>query len=215
MLRVVVHWSLLTAALCIGAVGFIRARPYDSRGLETMLHVPSDCAAPCWQGIRPGDTTGPAALMLVDQIPVVRDLGSQFDTRPSQIFWHWLEDHASLFSQDDRWSYIWLEENTVSNIFLPGFRQFADLYLLLGQPEAIVIFSDSTFALGPVVYLSIYPNQMYLSSFITCRSDKTDLWRAPTNIHIGQRPEYGGAFQREFQPADLPGWLPDRLCLRG
>jgi len=215
VLPLFIRWILLTAAVLGGAIGLIRAQPLENRDLAAVLQTSAECIQPCWQGVRLGVTTGPSALALADQMDFVRDLGSQLDTFPGQIFWHWPDNAPTLVTRDDRWAYIWLEDNVARNIFLPGVRHYADLFLLLGQPEKVIIFSDSVFALGPVIYMSIYPNQVYAASLIHCQASVADLWRAPTTITIGQQPEYEGAFQREFLPRELRGWLPDQICLRG
>ena len=146
MFRVLIRWMVLVTGVFGGVVGLIRSRPYDSQGLAAMLYVPTNCVAPCWQGIRPGTTSADDALAQINQVAAVRDLGSQLDTHPGQIFWHWHEDHPGLLLDSARWAYIWLEENVVSSVFLPDFRRFADLYLWLGRPDQVTIFSDSTFA---------------------------------------------------------------------
>lgn len=203
----------LLALLLVSLIGVIRVRPYDDGGLGALLG--DACETPCWQGIYPGSSTGPEALHAVQQIDRVRGLGSNFSFYVGQVFWRWSQDSAHFLDPDTReFAYVWIERNVVKTIFLPGFHSFADIALLIGRPQKVTIYTDSFYSPRYAVYLASYPNKLYLSSLIHCDSSAHDLWASPTNIYIGQQPEYMGASGREYPRAELEGWMPANLCRR-
>ncbi|HLV37791.1 MAG TPA: hypothetical protein VKY59_21915 [Spirillospora sp.] len=206
------HAAILTIFLSAG-ISLIRAQPYDDGGLSALLI--EQCAPPCWRGIQPGITTGSEALALVEQLQYTRDLGSNLGAFFGQIYWRWPQDAGFKLNPDTHeLAYVWLEKDVVRKVFLPGFRAFGDVSLVMGRPERVAIYTDSTFNASYAVYLAIYPGDFYLASLLACDANTHDLWNAQANVHIGARPDYVSAQAREYSAAELRGWMPARLCRR-
>lgn len=205
--------TLRTAALLLllfgGAVGLIRAQPYNDGGLHDFLFPQPACPMPCWHNIRPGTSTPEAVLAALDSVPNIRDIGTNLGQREGQVYWRWQEDAYSFLRSSRQFAHTWVEGDQITNIYLTGFRQFADLRLLLGPPEEVLIHVDAFLGTGNVVYLSIYPGDLYLSTFITCRANRETLWTARTSVSIGEVPQFTGSIAYRF---DQPGWLPRRVC---
>ncbi|MBZ0302368.1 MAG: hypothetical protein K8J31_21660 [Anaerolineae bacterium] len=204
----------IVAALLAAGISLIRAQPYDDGGIAQLL-VGGCTSLPCWQGIRPGHTTGPEALAIMQQLGPVRELGSRLDSYFGQIFWRWSADSSRFLNPQTRErAYVWLENGAVRTIYLPGFQTFADVSLLLGRPEQVIIYTDATNYARYVAYLGVYPGQTYLSILLTCDADADDLWNAPANVYIGDQPDYVNVRARTYERSELRGWLPPRLCQR-
>jgi hypothetical protein len=209
--RLLIRWACIIALLLTMAVGVIRAQPYHDNGLSELLNSP--CDSPCWQQIYPGVTSGEDALAIMQQFDLAQDVGSRFETRTGQIFWHWSEEAASYLDlQSPHVPYIWLRNNVVSHIFLPDFYSYIDTFLVLGRPEKVYIFTDPAFRSGYAIYVAGYPGNFYVTSLLLCEARPSDLWHSTANIYIGGEPDYSGAQSREYKLSELEGWLPETLC---
>ena len=209
--RLLIRWSGMIVLLLVLAVGVIRAQPYHDAGLKDLLN--GACAPPCWQGIYPGVTTDEEALAIMQEFDLALNVGSRFERRTGQVFWRWSADTATYLDlSSPHLPYVWLRNNVVSHIFLPGFYAYVDTFLALGSPEKVYIFTDPTFRSGYAIYVAAYPGDFYVTSLLLCEAKARDLWQAPTNIYIGTEPEYISAQAREYKQSELHGWLPEKLC---
>lgn len=68
MTRIFIYFALLLFFLFLTFIGMIGARPSSYDELHDFL-VPPDCVLPCWQGIRPGVTTGDEAMTILQHHP--------------------------------------------------------------------------------------------------------------------------------------------------
>lgn len=194
------------------AIGLIRARPYDDGGLHDFLDPPSNCLAPCWNGIRPDFATYAEALSLLKMSASVRDLGSDMHGDNGHIFWKWPVSHPLFLVSTSEVSYASVEKNVIRSLYLPGFRSFLDTWFVLGVPDQIVIYSNRFWGIQNVIYLSVYPHELYVASAIFCSATPRDLWTAMPSVFIGQMPEYSALYPIVYERSDLKGWLPARLC---
>ncbi len=201
----------ITALLLALAVGAIRAQPYHDAGLRDLLN--GACAPPCWQQIYPGVTRSEDALAIMQGFDLAQNVGSRSDRYTGQIFWRWAADAAPYLDLNSpHVPYIWLRNEVVSHIFLPDFYSHIEIYLVLGRPEKVYIFTDTAFRSGYAIYVAAYPGDFYVSSLLLCDSTVQDLWRAPANIYIGGEPDYSGAQSHVYMLSELNGWLPETLC---
>ncbi len=212
MIVLMLRGGLFLTLMVLIPIGLIRAQPYDDGGLSALLLPTSDCTQPCWQGIQPNITTGTEAYARLQQLEPVSELNQNIDTIVGQIYWRW--QHAGGFSNLDMndLAFIWLENDIVRNIYLPGFRSFAEVFLVLGKPEKVFIFRDNFIGGRQMVYLAVYPQDFYVASPFSCATTITELLRTVPTIHIGREPEYESASIQVFDLWELRGWLPPRLC---
>lgn len=205
-------WILVV--LLAAGISLIRAQRYDEGGIGSLL-VSGCTTFPCWQGIQPGHTTGPEALAIVQKLALIRDLGSRLDSYYGQIFWRWSVDSPRYLNPQTRErAYVWLEQGEVRTIYLPGFQTFADVSLVLGRPEQVIIYTDPTDRYRFAAYLGVYPGQMYLSILLACDANAYDLLAAPANVYIGDQPDFVNARPRIYPRDELRGWLPPQMCPR-
>jgi hypothetical protein len=96
VLRLLLRLMLpLTVVLALPVL-LIRAQPYDSREVQSLLTPPEGCTTPCFMGIRPGVTTNIEAADLLRAHEWVNELamqGTQHDARGrfvySSLSWTW------------------------------------------------------------------------------------------------------------------------------
>lgn len=194
------------------SIGLIRARPYDDGGLRAFLAPPSDCLMPCWNGVRPRFTTYDEALSLLGSSQIVRDLGSDIRQNNGHIFWKWPVSRPPFLINTSEVGYASVEENIVRGLYLPGLRSFLDTWFSLGAPQQIIIYSNAFWGINNVIYLSVYPDQLYIASAIFCGATPNDLWAARPSVFIGQMPEYSALYAFVYEHGDFQGWLPSPLC---
>lgn len=209
MLTLILRAAVTLLLLCAGLIGVIRAQPYDDGGLSHFLFPQPDCPMPCWYGIRPGQSTPDTALKALATVPDVYDIGANLEYREGQVYWRWRSGAYHFLRDTPEFAHTWVVGETITNIYLNGFRRFADLRLLLGPPEEIIIHVDAFLGTGNVVYLSVYPGELYVAAFITCDTRTESLWQAHASVNLGESPEFTGSVAYVF---DGHGSLPRRLC---
>ena len=174
-------FALVLTVLLALPVLLIRAQPYDDHELRALLTPPEGCAAPCFMGIRPGETMAWEAIAMLESSERVSDVLEDFgNTRPevidyqlppmlSIVDWYW---------NDARW--------------FPSERHGA-LVMFDRQVSAINLYTN--FALGDLLLTYGLPDVNKLTQFGNGQSDKLfqyDAWYAPYCMRI---------------TADMPGSL--------
>ncbi|MBZ0293416.1 MAG: hypothetical protein K8L99_12690 [Anaerolineae bacterium] len=211
MIRPLVKTAALLALLFASLIGTIRAQPYDDGGLQKLLAPQPGCWLPCWNAIRLHDTTVTEASTILASYAPAGELGYHLGQNPGQIYWQWstLQPIQRRIAQ---LAYVWLDEDRVTQIYLPGFRAYVDVWMLLGKPREVQIYRDMLHDSNRLIYLSVYDGDIYVESQITCSARAVDLWHSLTAVIIGRIPRYVGAWMTPYAPSDLRGWLPDELC---
>lgn len=212
MMRFMLRGGLLLTLAVMIPIGLIRAQPYDDAGLGALLLPPPDCSQPCWQGIQPNVTTASDAFTRMQQIGPIRELDRKLDTALGQIYWRWQQPSGYLNPDRNELAHIWIENNIVRNIYLPGFRSFAEVMLVLGQPDQVYIFRDNFIGGRQMVYLAVYPQEFYVASPYSCATHVAELLHSIPTIYIGREPVYDSASLQIYDPWEMRGWLPQRLC---
>src|SRR5688572_3629883 len=84
------RFALALTTLFTGLLGAIHLQPYDDSDVRAFVAPPQDCAAPCFMGIRPGETTVGEAVDILWAHPWV-DQVREFTSARGQrtIFWTW------------------------------------------------------------------------------------------------------------------------------
>lgn len=92
MTRIFFGTALIVAAIFVGLIGLIRLQPYDDGKVRGFLALLGECSPPCWQGVRPGETTTTSAVILLEAHPWVNRVNEHiwFSTPGSSLFsWSW------------------------------------------------------------------------------------------------------------------------------
>jgi len=66
MTRTLLNFTFLITLAFSTLIFLIRAQTYDDVELRTFLTPPEGCSAPCFMGIRPGETTVGEAIALLN-----------------------------------------------------------------------------------------------------------------------------------------------------
>lgn len=206
--RVVRASLLLTSAFAL-VIGVIRGRPYDDRGMGIFL---LGCAMPCWQGIRPRVTSPEEAMTILQSLDTVRNVGANLDAHGGQIYWLWSATRPPFLHETHEVGYLWIQGDQITNMYLPGFESFLDTLLTLGRPQQVRVYFNSLWGTRTIIYLLIYPNELYAAHAVHCSAGRAELMRAPSAVYIGAPPQYPGLDSFTVRPDDLAGWMPQRLC---
>jgi hypothetical protein len=93
MLRIWFRFSLLLIVIWLLPLLLLSAQPADDQTARALLPPPEQCLAPCFMGIRPGETTDAEALAILEQHQWVGEIDYQYyDPRRSGrnlISWAW------------------------------------------------------------------------------------------------------------------------------
>lgn len=132
---------LLVVTLALPVL-LIRAQPYDDRDLHVLLSPPSDCAAPCFMGMRPGAMDIWDALRVLHQHEWVARVG-QYDFEQSKnldgtitirINWEWSGLQPDLIDASQDGS-VWILDDRLVSVEVATFLRLGDIRLGLGAPE--------------------------------------------------------------------------------
>jgi hypothetical protein len=176
---------LFTVTLCLvltfsSAMLIIRAQPYQDGGLSRFLLPPDGCAAPCWSGIRPGETTVTGSSAFLHNNLLIKTVEA---ISPATA---WLRFSANIPLVQRARVNLW-EENrgVVGRIeLLDTGLSMSDLQLLLGAPTRVFLADsrqDNTSQLT-----ALYPGyDLYVTVTITrCASSPAFFWQQANDVAI-------------------------------
>ncbi|MBZ0280681.1 MAG: hypothetical protein K8L97_08055 [Anaerolineae bacterium] len=173
MSRVIIPLILLFT----GIIMIIRAQPYDDDGLHALLTPPEGCNAPCFLGVRPGETPlDEAGETLVIQ-PAVEQVvltagGELYGLELAQ------SGAASAFTAPR----FRVQSNRVRSILLQTEQlRWGDFWLALGPPSNLLLLDDGTQNIKGLA--AIYPQYgFYLYTTLhICTLKSSTLWSITGN----------------------------------
>jgi hypothetical protein len=132
-------FALALALTCATAIAAIRAQPYDDHNLRALLSAPDGCSAPCWQGIRPGVTTGTEASRLLETNAWVGNVDYYVDL--NALVWEWSGEQPDWIDDHQR-GVVSFDVRSVRYVRIYTRIAFGDLWLALGTPEQNLIESS-------------------------------------------------------------------------
>jgi hypothetical protein len=128
--------AVLLSAIWLLPMLLIRAQPYDGSALQAFFALPEDCAAPCFLGIQPGQTTLNEVVRLLRQNAWVEQ--DSFDNPASVIYnvldWRWSET-APQWIDRRRSSVVALGARQVALVVVKTTLTWGDFVLALGMPD--------------------------------------------------------------------------------
>lgn len=171
MTRMLVTPTFVLTLVFAAALAFIHAQPFDDRGMRVLLS--DDCAAPCFLGIRPGETSESAALALVRAHAWVASV-SQKQTDFGYNTWYnlyWSGRQPRFIDADAPGVlYVqWINSSTtplVYSIEIQTIDSLGGLYLKLGQPESVNVSP----LFNNMIFSGLLIENVYESVRLTARS---------------------------------------------
>lgn len=162
------------------SIALIRAQPYDDQDLRGFLTPLHDCTSPCWQGIRPGETT---VLQVMDLLKANQWIGNvHFENYSTfsngYIRWSWSGSQPHMVSRNDATN-LWFDDNITQNFYIETQAHFGDVWLLLGKPDWFNIYQ----MYNRVRVDGIYKDQVMMVTFeIPCSPPSRNFWLAKTDL---------------------------------
>jgi hypothetical protein len=180
MLKAVFPFTLLFTSV----IGLIHARPFQDDSLEAFLAPPSDCPAPCWQGIRPGMTTVTEALDIleshpwIDHVIITERYGA---TRDGFIGWAWSGEPPAPIDPRARGA-MWVDDDIVRSIRIPTTIPFGALWLRLHRPQkgSFSLALDALAMDHVIIHYAAYTDFFIVAwNEVSCPLRLADFWRTP------------------------------------
>jgi hypothetical protein len=124
-------------AVLVAAMLLIQAKTYDDSGLRTFLSAPGGCDAPCFMGIRPGETTVAEATLILQEHPWVDaiDINFDIDAREGNLAWKWSGQQPPQI-RPEREGSLRICDSLICSVSIPTRIPFGDFLLTFGQPDA-------------------------------------------------------------------------------
>jgi hypothetical protein len=182
-------------ALLVGfaaLIGLVHLQPQDFSSLLALVTPPEGCAPPCWQGIRPGETTADEAVAILEVHPWVTDIsisGYLSDGRQQgSISWRWNGAQPFPVETGDG-GYLGINQRVVQSITLETGVRFGDLWLLLDQPEQGAFSYVGTVGVPRGYMVKYRNNHVTILAEVNCRR----FWeRENVILFSATHPETGG-----------------------
>jgi hypothetical protein len=197
-------WFTLLLGVVIAA---IRLQPYDDSSIRIALMSSPDCALPCWQGIRPGVTTGQEALAILHDHPWVNTIQSRGDFEagfPGTIIWTWNDTPPvvrQIFVTSGR---LLIINNLVEYVRFPTSLHFGDIWMTFDHPDQGLFVgalnSAQTFHQASYAMLTV-------ESTFNCPFNLETLWQTPVIVEL----RYGGS-SLPLEDYAMAQWMRQPPC---
>lgn len=189
------RWALGCFLFFSAAMFLLRAQPHDDLALRTFLEPPAGCAVPCWQGIRPGVTSGEEAKQILSAHPWVERL-EPWGKTTTMLWW---SGRQPAFLNTAFPGIMTIENNIVQRISLPTTVPFGELWLLYDQPARGGFICMGRAWKQAVIHFATYPRAGFSISLKDelpprcvpnvlgehCPIAMPSLWSAPTDVILG------------------------------
>jgi hypothetical protein len=201
--------TLILLLLFAAGITLLRALPYSPDDLLALFTSPSNCAAPCWNGIQPNITTLDEAAAVLEAGPYVAD----YQVTPGKLSWWWngsqsalLDTSGSAFHGRMEYALVYGEDR-VTSIVLDTNVRLGDLQAALGSPDLITLHvvqpQDASQRAG-MIYLADY-DAVTIFALLNCPLNVADFWQTPVYIAYGARTfDFEG---QTFHSNALPDWF--------
>ncbi len=205
MNRLLLKSFLLMTVMFTMLIVLAQARPHDDRVLRTML-LPDGCAAPCWQGIRPGETRLNVAVGILESIP-----GMEAIERPARFRGRLLASpvNVALMTHPGIRGRNPVVETV--RLRLPD-TMYGELQLALGTPDRVIAYATPEHGYTPFVAVYERYGLYVLVNMPAC--ELATLWHTTRYVEviIGNWLEYGSEYYLSSRELDVDQWVTE---LRG
>lgn len=170
---------VIAAVLCLSftlSISLIRAKPYEIDSLASAFSNPADCLRPCWQSIRPGETTRDAALAIVQQSAWARNvMMDEFWIR-----WYWSGTQLPYIDLYAPGAML-ISTNRVEEIQLEASATIGDFILVFGKPRWVSTWHANNRA---EIILNYPDPSLTLTVNVPCPINRHAFWQARPDIRI-------------------------------
>lgn len=164
MTQAIIKLAGIINILLMGVILLPRVMPLDDHDLR-MLLLPDDCIAPCFMGIKAGETAEADAFRLIHDHAWVQ--ADPFFVQPindinlHMLYWKWSGQQPKIV--DSNWQgQLQIFQHEAARMIVRTRAQLGDVWLLLGATEkGTVILSESRPATD-VTLIFVYPPQSLL-----------------------------------------------------
>jgi hypothetical protein len=190
MFRPIFALTLVVAFVCACAVAALRSRAYTPDALIDWFAAESggDCVLPCWEGIRPGFTTGSDALLRLYDMPDVYDIvdvetSHSLEGAARFIRWRW---HFPLAAPLEPTGLLIVEDDIVQEVFLTTPILLGDVWLTYGRPDGgTVAFTENLRRDGLLLSTGVYAARgLSAMSYIDCPMRLSRLWTSAVYVWL-------------------------------
>lgn len=171
---------LLLPLLFAGALAAIHARPLEP-GMVALFVPSPGCSGDslCFMGIRPGATTIPQAISLLDASTWVGELDTHIAT---QVSWTWSGAQPDYIDGSVPGYVLTRTYGAVSVIRFKTRYNYADVWLELGEPPMGYALRQADGFLHGVYYPKL---SLLAINFAHCPARLIDFWTLPVVIQFG------------------------------
>lgn len=174
MTRALLKFTLPAILLLTLAAALPRAQMADNSRLRAFL-LAENCRPPCWQGLRPGVTSDTNLLDQLAAHPWVAQVDArEYDGFSGFVTWLWSGEQPAWVGIPGA-DYIFLEQNTVSQINLWTSLRYGDIWQVLGRPDWVNQFQADGMVRLNIAYRQ--PGLLVLLD-IPCSAGVSGLWQA-------------------------------------
>ena len=190
---------LMLILLCLFAAGvlLVRAQPHNDDTVQGLL-IRSDCAAPCFIGIKPGETKAGDAVKLLESHEWVQniesrytDFGQSTNTFWGYVYWQWkpsspLWTHTPTFKLGLHDAYLRILDGRVNEIAFSTSLPLGAAVLSAGKDGAYVLDHPDRYGSKPypVIQHFYYPKLgLAFGSSSTCPALNPD-WHQDTVVTV-------------------------------
>ncbi len=183
--RVIFRFGLVLATVLFASLLLIGLRPTDDTDLRALLLPPDGCAAPCWAGIRPGETTSDEALAILGAHPWVASIdASTSDGRQiGNIRFRW-EARRYLNPNIDNIISMAYASEVVDTVALRTEVPLGAMWLMLGPPDFASVRPPFAFGVMPGATTALSYNASYsegnlqVNALPNCPNTPYTIWNA-------------------------------------
>ena len=160
----------------------IHAQPYDGSIVEDLLMPPAGCPAPCFLGMRPGETPLSEALAFFEQQSDLVFFVERGDPADGVVLVQWRDPQTTLNGV------LHFVDGHLVELSLSGLPLY-EIWLALGEPDGtqmvneMMYIDDQRFILLPTVHSGYYVANSFQVNFT---SACTHFWYQPAYIVLGQ-----------------------------
>lgn len=206
MTRFVWRWGLLLLGLFTVGALLVRLQPPESPDVAELL-ISANCAAPCFMGIRPGETMAGEAVHLLETNDLVQniearytDFGQSTNTFWGYVYWQWTDQsplwrHEPTFKLGLHDAYLRILDGRVNEIAFSTSLPLGAAVLSLGRDGKYVLERPDRYGAPPypLTHHFYYPAVgLVLGSIGLCPALNPD-WYQDTVVMVWSA-EYFGSF---------------------